>query len=205
MHATVHTFSRQPAAEMGTWAHALVNELHPEAPPAIVLRSLSGIEGLVVGFWPDEPTAAKAVTRTGPAAFSWLTADLMGVDDDFEGQVREGLSFATVAWFSGPRSAAELDLLRLGNRRRIHPAVRQVPGHGRSFVLVGPDATMLVVALAVSVEALRNGRRAIMGTKLLADEDPSLVTRPTSAYLAEVAYATLPALVSRADNSLNMS
>jgi hypothetical protein len=134
-----------------------------------VLHRLAGADDLVLSLWPTEAQAAA-----DPAA------ECYEVEDDEPGGGRDARSaFAGLTWFDGPMSAPVRDAARRAGRERIGPVLAGHAGTVRSMVLWQRELRrMLVVTLAVSVDALEDGQRTVLSTELLPGEDPALLPGP---------------------------
>jgi hypothetical protein len=140
--------------------------------------------GTMVTLWHTREDAELASERSqavrGPRPFTLSTDDIYEVDDDVPGTAAgEQAQAAFVGYFDGPLSPARVAAARRGGRDRIRPALQQVPGLIRTLVLWHPsDSKMAVVHLVSSVDGLQDLATAINSTRLLPDEDPSLLTGP---------------------------
>ncbi|WP_426565570.1 hypothetical protein ACPPVT_03660 [Angustibacter sp. McL0619] len=160
MYASLHPFThRAPQApELGTGG-----------PPSghVVLRSADGLLDLVLALWRTEEQARSAVSGLGYV-----------VVDSHEGvAAAEPPSHAMVLWFDGPRSAAQASADQLAITR-IAPAVREVPGVCRAWVLRADDLGYVTVSLVTSADVPAAIERAAMSTELLPGEDAALLTGP---------------------------
>lgn len=86
--------------------------------------------------------------------------------------------YAQLVHFDRPRSPEQLAAEDFANEHRIKPAVAQVPGNIRTYVLRRDDGSEVVVTLAETEQALIDGQKAIMSTTLLPGEDPALLQNP---------------------------
>jgi hypothetical protein len=140
--------------------------------------------GTMVTLWHTREDAELASERSqaarGPRPFALVSDDIYEVDDDVTGVAAgKRAEAAFVGYFDGPLSPARIAAARRGGRDRIRPALQQVPGLIRTLVLWHPaDSKMAVVHLASSAESLQGVAAAITSTRLLPDEDPSLLTGP---------------------------
>ncbi|WP_164704373.1 hypothetical protein [Blastococcus litoris] len=182
MRATIHSYRRPPGA--GTDPAGILRAVvadGAEPAGAVVVEHLSGDEGTVVAFWPDEAERPGRVH------------DLV---DGFDGAAagRTPL-FAQLTWLNG---AGDPDVARAaerGGRERIHPVVRDVDGLVGVQVFRSPDDRIVVLGLATGVETLTEVRDRIASTPLLPGEDPALLPGPDRTELGRVLRADVPTAV----------
>jgi len=86
--------------------------------------------------------------------------------------------YAQLTYFDGPRTPAQVAAADFAGTHRIAPAVAKVPGVQHAYVLRREDGSEIVVSFAETEQALVEAQKAIMGTELLPDEDPALLTGP---------------------------
>jgi hypothetical protein len=133
------------------------------------LHRLAGFDELVLSLWPTEEQASADPT----AEWYRLEADHPGGDRDQQPTV------AALICFDGPMSEPVHAAAQRANTDRIGPRMADHQGTVRGLVLWQPERhRMVVVVLATSVEAIEDGQRAVMSTKLLPGEDPALLLDP---------------------------
>jgi hypothetical protein len=156
-------------------------------PPSghVVLRSADGTSDLVLAFWETSGLASSGHSSSGSAYV---------VVDSHEGvAVAEPPTHAMVLWFDGPRSAAQAAADQVAGSR-IAPAVQQVPGVVRTWVLRADDLAYLTVSLVTSPDAPAAIQDAAMSTRLLPGEDPALLSGPDRIAVLSVERCELPAV-----------
>ncbi|WP_431928608.1 hypothetical protein [Amycolatopsis tucumanensis] len=177
MYATVHQFRRSSGdgdEDRGT--------SRPGSLGGCVLAEIAGAAGAEITFWPDRDSAAAG---GGSAVYQV----------EFTGTAPGEPRFAQLTWFAGPRRQEVADAGARAGRDRIWPAVREVPGAGNCYALVGEDNACLVLGFADSVEAIEAAQRAVMTTELLPGEDEALLPGPDRVDVHRVLHADLPAPV----------
>ncbi|MFC6006649.1 hypothetical protein [Angustibacter luteus] len=168
VYASLHPFTHQPPGP---------DTLRPGGPPSghVVLRSADGVLDQVLAFW--ETSGAGYV-----------------VVDSHEGMaVAEPPTHAMVLWFDGPRSAAQAAADQVAGSR-IAPAVQQVPGVVRTWVLRADDLGYLTVSLVTSPDVPAAIQDVAMSTELLPGEDPALLSGPDRMAVLSVERCELPAV-----------
>lgn len=86
--------------------------------------------------------------------------------------------YAQLVFFDRPRGPEQLAAEDFANENRIRPAVAQVSGNIRTYVLRRDDGSEVVVCLAETEQALIDSQKVIMSTTLLPGEDPALLQDP---------------------------
>ncbi|RSD16463.1 hypothetical protein [Amycolatopsis eburnea] len=180
MHATIHQF-RGPLGTRGFGAGAL---------GACTLTQLGGLAGAVVTFWPDAATAGEAASLR-PAGTTWLDAGAYRVVDAHTAS--DAAAYAQLTWFDGPRGAEQSAAELRAGRERIWPAVRGIEGVGTTYLLLGEDRSLVVVALSASMATIEAVQDAVTATELLPGEDPALLPGPDRVDVHRVSHAALPA------------
>jgi hypothetical protein len=139
------------------------------ATEVFTLHRLAGADDLVLSLWPTFEEASADPT----AEWYELEGDKPGGDREAAPRIAAVVSFET------PLSEPRLAAMRRANDERIGPLMVDHPGTVRSLVLWQPERRrMAVVVLAVSVEAIEDGQRQIMASKLLPGEDAALLQDP---------------------------
>ncbi|MFI0356698.1 hypothetical protein [Actinomadura sp. 9N407] len=157
--------------------------------------------GALLTLWRTEEDARLAADRTeaargGPRPVTLHSDRIYEVEAMAEGpDVALAPGAAVILFFDGPHDAAWMESARFAQRERVGPAMRTVPGFVRGFVLSDPEArSSAIVSLAVSLEALARGEKAVNSTELLPGEDPALLTGPDRAVVHRVsAFVGAPA------------
>lgn len=172
---------------------------HPGFAGLAMLQDAEGA-GTMLTLWHTREDAELASERTraarGPRPFALLSDDIYEVDDDVTGAAAtKPAEAAFVGYFDGPLSPTRLAAARRGGSDRIRPVLQQVPSLIRTLVLWHPiDCKMAVVHLVTSVDGLQDVATAVTSTKLLADEDPSLLTGPDRVHTHQVLSYLVPSL-----------
>ncbi len=98
--------------------------------------------------------------------------------------------YAQLTYFDGPRSAEVVAASDHGGRDRIQPAIEADPQMQQELVslLVArqADGAEVVIAVTRTEAGLARAREVIMGTELLPDEDPALLSEPDRVEVYEV-------------------
>ncbi|TFV65266.1 hypothetical protein E4P40_26565 [Blastococcus sp. CT_GayMR20] len=194
MYATIHRFRRWPDEESEEWGRGLLGTLLAGASPAgaCVLGRLEGMDGAVFALWDDETEATAAATRPGEGA-RLLDASVYAVVETDPGVARTEMPrFAQLVWINGTGDPDRADAAIRAGRERIAPATRDVEGVVGTWVLRSRDSRMVVVTLVTSVDTPEALRRAILGTELLAWEDPAQLTEPDRIDIDRVLVAQVP-------------
>jgi hypothetical protein len=184
---------RPPNEEVAVYAslHPFTNlapqpeALGPGGPPSghVVLRSGDGSLDLVLALWETQEQASS--TRSGRGYV---------VVDSHEGAaVDEPPTHAMVLWFHGPRSAAQAAADQLAGTR-IAPAVRDVPGVSRTWILRADDLGYVSVSLVTSRDVPAAIEQAVMSTDLLPGEDVALLNGPDRVAVLSVQECELAAV-----------
>ncbi len=91
--------------------------------------------------------------------------------------------YAQATFFDGPRSAEVVRAAEHAGRDRLQPAVEADPQMREELVsllvLRQNDGGELVLAITRTEAGLDRANEVIMGTELLPDEDPSLLSDPS--------------------------
>ena len=194
MHATVHYFRRRIAGEPAGWGAELASRLRlGEASGHVVLAELGGRSGAAVSYWPTREAADAATLRSvdgGPVPLDVTVYEV--VESDAGTAAAEQPRVAQLTVFDGPRSQAHADAAELAGRRRLWPAVQDLPGLVGVHALRDADNGVVVISLATTVEVLEAGQRAVLGTELLPEEDPALLGEPDRVEIHRVLDVRLP-------------
>lgn len=194
MHATVHYFSRRIAGESAGWGAELASRLRlQDASGYLVLGELGGRSGAAVSYWPTREAADAAAQRSvdgGPVPLDVTVYDVVEADAGTAAGEQPRVAQLTV--FDGPRSRAHAEAAELAGRRRLWPAVQDLPGLVGVHALRDADNGVVVISLATTVEVLEAGQRAVLGTELLPEEDPALLGEPDRVEIHRVVDARLP-------------
>lgn len=186
MYARLQTVaSRPPSADQDQLVDRVVGVIsgHPGFAGLAMLERADGV-GTMVTLWHTREDAELASERSeaarGPRPFTLVSDDIYEVDDDVTGVAAgQRAEVAAVGYFDGPLSPARIAAARRGGRERIRPALEQVVGLIRTLVFWHPtDSKMATVHLATSADSLTSVAATINATRLLPDEDPSLLTGP---------------------------
>lgn len=94
-----------------------------------------------------------------------------------------------VVLFEGPRDTAQQLADDLSDRR-IWPAVADLPGLAGAVVAVAADGGRAVVTFADRPEVFGAALERIFATELLPEEDPALLTGPSSVAVHPITHAT---------------
>jgi hypothetical protein len=186
MFARLQTAAGSPRTDDQDQLIHQVTEMISAHPGFAGLAMLEDAEGAatMLTLWHTREDAELASERSqaarGPRPFAMLNDDVYEVDDDVTGPAsNERAAAAFVGYFDGPLSPAYIAAARRGGRDRIRPVLQQVPSLVRTLVLWHPtDSKMAVIHLATSVDGLKEVATAVTSTKLLAGEDPTLLTGP---------------------------
>jgi hypothetical protein len=186
MFARLQTIASRPVTDdQDQLVQRVVNMIseHPGFAGLAMLEDKAG-GGTMVTLWHTREDAELASERSqaarGPRPFTLVSDDIYEVDEDVTGAAAgERAEAAFVGYFDGPLSPTRVAAARRGGRERIRPALQRVPGLIRVLVLWHPtESKMTVMHLATSVDALHAVATAITSTRLLPDEDPTLLTGP---------------------------
>jgi hypothetical protein len=183
VYATIHEF-RCPAGDEPGVREVADRCLPAGAAPAgiIALEDVAAPgRGTLVVLWADRPDTGGRIYR---------------VTDEMHGRAagRRPL-FAQLTWVNGDGDPARADAAERGGRDRIWPAVKEVDGVVGVLALRSTDDRIVVVGLATGTETYEQVQRAVMGTELLPDEDPALLTGADRIDSARVLLADLPTAV----------
>ena len=168
MYASLHPFTHQAPGP---------DTLGPGVPPSgqVVLRPADGTPDLLLSFWEGSDHGYVVV-------------------ESHEGMaVAEPPTHAMVLWFDGPRSAAQAAADQVAGTR-IAPAVQQVPGVVRTWILRADDLGYVTVSLVTSPHVPAAIEHAARSTELLPGEDPALLTGPDRMAMMSVERCELPAV-----------
>ena len=197
MHATIHRFRRWPDEESQEWGGSLAAALHEGTRPVgfCVLGRIDGMDGAVLTFWDSPEEAAAAVVRTGQGS-RWIEARAYRVVDEFTGiSAAETPRFAQLVRFAADGDARRVEARYRADRERLWPAVEDIEGIVRTYVLLADDGSSVVAGLSTSIDTPETVRGAIMATELLPWEDPADLTAPDRVDVDRVLAARLPAEV----------
>ena len=133
------------------------------------LHGLAATDGLVLSVWPTREEAAADRT----AEWYVLEDVAPGGDRDARPEITALVSF------DGPLSDPVHQAIQRANTERIGPSLVDHAGSVRALVLWQPERrAVLVVVLALSVEAIEDAQRVMLSTELLPGEDPALLREP---------------------------
>ncbi|HEY8300265.1 MAG TPA: hypothetical protein VIG48_00055 [Jatrophihabitans sp.] len=98
--------------------------------------------------------------------------------------------YAQVTYFDGPRSPEVVAAAEHAGRDRLQPAIEADPTMGEELasllVLRRDDGGELVIAITRTEAGIARAREVIMGTELLPDEDPALLSEPSRVEIFQV-------------------
>ena len=188
MHARVQMVRNLPAVFTSPGAGRRLTDVlegHPGFQGVHLMLQIGTRQALNVSLWDTCDDAVGASDRTaaamGPRPFPLAFDEIYDVVDTLDGPA--ALDEATVGqvdWYDGPRSAAQHEAMRRGGQDRIAPAIRNLPGLARVYVLFHAEhSAVAILTLATSTETLEQIAEVVVGTALLPGEDPALLDGPT--------------------------
>lgn len=160
-------------------------------------------QGLSLSLWDSREDAEGAPERTravmGPPPFPLAVDEVYDVLSTVHGPAAlDEATACQVAWFDGPRSAAQNEAMRRAGEERIRPAVEPVPGFAGTYVLCHQeDSSVVVLTLATSIEAIGRVADAMFATSLLPGEDPALLSDPDRVEIYKVEAQSLAGVSAR--------
>ena len=161
-----------------------VLEGHPGFREVHLMLQIGTRQGLNLSLWDSREDAEAAPARTravmGPPPFPFAVDEVYDILSTAHGPAAlDEATVCQVAWFDGPRSAAQNEAMRRAGEERIRPAVEPVPGFAGAYVLCHQeDSSVVVLTLATSIEAIGRIADAMFSTSLLPGEDPALLSDP---------------------------
>ncbi|WP_328472225.1 hypothetical protein OHA21_09305 [Actinoplanes sp. NBC_00393] len=186
MYARLQTTASRPETDDPDKMIRMLTEMisaHPGYAGLVLLES-DDQAGTLLTLWHTREDAELASERSRAAAgrprpVELLTDDVYEVEEQVSGPATGPAGHALVAYFDGPMSPERAALARRRGRDRISPALRQVPGLIRTWVLWHPDAVkMAIVHLTTSPGAIQDVVTAVTSVPIGEDEDAALLTGP---------------------------